>query len=208
MEFIDISQTPLIRRIIELTLAVYRVSDALPSDEPIRRQMRERANIIVAQTVRVFYFPRANPTIEDLFSEIDILRGYFSIARHQQWVKEANFELLESAYKGIKGEFKEYFSKIIGKVEDNKNGTAHLEKSNQKIDRKKKRSHNINSLTERQKKILEEIGKNGAARVGDLQNALSGVNSRTLRRDLQEMVHFGILRQETRGRKLYFVHPT
>lgn len=206
----EIRQNPLFSKIIDLTLAVYRVTSFFPRDEALRVEIRSKANTILAHAVKFLYsvvegassqvkhFPE-----DDFFSEIDILRGYFSIARHQGWIKEANFEVLDAAYKGVKQEFKECSLRTLdGKGEEGGGGERRKRPPN--VDNKEKMEYNLRTLPSRQKKIFEYVAKNGKTQAVDIQPILEGVNARTIRRDLEGLTKSGLLSREVKGRQIFF----
>jgi hypothetical protein len=207
----EIRQHPFFSKIIDLTLAVYRVTSFFPRGEALRDQIRAKANSILAHTVKVFYLASSkidpqekHVSEEDFFSEVDILRGYFSVAKYQGWVKEANFEVLESAYKGIKQEFKEYFMDRSTGKGDTRGGSEGVKTRPPSIDNGNKIEYNISTLPTRQKKIFEYVKKNGKTQAVDLEPVLEGVNIRTIRRDLEGLAESGFLNREVKGRQIFF----
>lgn len=204
----EIKQFPLFSKIVDLTLAVYRVTSFFPREEPLRKEIRTKANTILAQVVRFFYTVKhsederlSSPVEEEFFSEIDILRGYFVIAGNQRWVKGINFEILDTAYTGIKQEFKEHLAGIAARK--NYDREEPKKKAPPIIDKKNKIDYN-NKLPGRQKKIFEHIANNGKTQAIDLLQVLDGTNIRTIRRDLGGLVRLGLLSREARGRQIFF----
>ena len=83
--------------LIKITLAVYKVTDIFPKEEPLKFLIREKANQILADLV-------SKEKIEKIRKNIEIINTYFEIAEKQNWVDELNFLVLKREYAKIKEE--------------------------------------------------------------------------------------------------------
>ncbi len=88
----------LIKRAIELCLAVYRVTDKFPANEVLREKLRNAALDIVEV---IIYDLEKGPTIESRFfnpQKLEVILAHFNVAKRQNWVEGENFEILAGAY--------------------------------------------------------------------------------------------------------------
>jgi len=83
----------LLDRVVELTLAVYRVTKTFPEGEVLIGQIRKTANKILAG-----FILREHKKASD---QIKILLYYFRIAKVQNWTKKVNFAILSEEYKSL-----------------------------------------------------------------------------------------------------------
>ncbi|TSC77789.1 MAG: hypothetical protein G01um101433_463 [Parcubacteria group bacterium Gr01-1014_33] len=67
-------------------------------------------------------------------------------------------------------------------------------------------SHNPGMLNERQKKIIECIGRNARAKISDLYPFFDDVSSKTLQRDLQDLVNRNLIKKEGEKRWTMYVN--
>lgn len=86
--------------LIKLTLAVYKVTDIFPKEEPLKSLIREKANQILADSIS-----KEKP--EKIRKDIELINGYLEVAEKQDWVDELNFLVLKREYAKIKGGLKE-----------------------------------------------------------------------------------------------------
>ncbi len=67
-----------------------------------------------------------------------------------------------------------------------------------------KNSYETTNFTERQKMMLEHLTKNGPVKVSDFFSRFSDISSKTIQRDLQDLVAKNILKKE--GEKRWTVY--
>lgn len=107
-----------------------------------------------------------NPNPED----IDMLLGYLWIGKSQGWLNSTNYLIIASEYEKLR-------------VAPSKSIIPVLNNTEPKTP--------IFSVSDRQKQILEFLGKNEKAQVMDLQTVLPDITKRTIRRDLEELLEAG-----------------
>ncbi len=78
----------LLARIINLTLAIYRLTDRFPKGEAMTGQLRRLSNELVGDLV-MGNFDLAQKKIE-------IVLAYIKICRAQKWVQDINWLILEN----------------------------------------------------------------------------------------------------------------
>lgn len=239
------------RKIFELTLALYRVTDFFPHGEPIRRNLREKANEIFGSVTEYGHSFDIEREAASILSRINAVRGYLKIAKSQRFVKPINMRVLEREYDrvvaffereltkpqeqeyGVKKEFvapkqavssvskdaikeKSVFSpwdEIIGEAyeeqevsfsDDFDSGKQSLkDTTHQKsyISKGHNKGHSdfssvIKDISDRQKRILEYMQISPRAKISDFFSFFSEISSKTIQRDLQELVDKEFLKKE------------
>lgn len=158
-------------RVLELILAVYRVTNRFPEGEVLIGQIRQLANKILADLITGHQ--------EEASQGIRILLSYFQVAQVQNWLKPVNFEVLVREYKWLLEQL-------------NKQDGYRIENNNQEV--------KLDKLDQRQKKIFKEIEEKKSLRFGKLLVLFPKLNPRTIRNDLSKMVKMKILLHYGKGR--------
>lgn len=165
--------------ILALTLALYRVSERIPQEEPLRKKIREKANEILELVFSI------NPSIDlekkaKIKEEIRVLGVFFKVASEQNWVNPKNFKILLKEYKKIYNLINELDDKKL--IQEKPTISKKLKKPVQEG-----RSNNL-LPSERQKRILELICRNRRVSLEELRLKFSDISQRTLRRDLEKLI--------------------
>ncbi len=165
--------------ILALTLALYRVSERIPQEEPLRKKIREKANEILELVFSI------NPSIDlekkaKIKEEIRVLGVFFKVASEQNWVNPKNFKILLEEYKKIYNLINELDDKKL--IQEKPTISKKLKKPVQEG-----RSNNL-LPSERQKRILELIYQNRRVSLEELRLKFSDISQRTLRRDLEKLI--------------------
>src|SRR3989344_3249399 len=85
------------RRVFELTLALYRVTDFFPQGEVLRKNLREKANEAFGLVAEYVYLGgEQDATL--ILSRVQSVRGYLELARSLRFVKPINITVLEREY--------------------------------------------------------------------------------------------------------------
>jgi len=163
----------LIKRAIELCLAVYRVTDKFPVNEILREKLRSAALEIVESIIE-----DTNSTPTNGFGrffnykKIKKILACFSIAGQQNWVNGRNFEILRDAYNVF--------------YHDNRNKKNDTEKE------KKRRT----KVGKRQKEIVQYLAqhKEGANLI-KLAEVLK-LSKRSISRELRDLIDRGIVKKQ------------
>ena len=146
------------QHLIDLTNVVYKLTLLFPKKEPLRYKMRETADDILAR----------NLTKQDLGNNLEVLDGFFEVAKGQNWVKPE--QLLEIQ--------KEY---------------AKLRKSNPHGVESNPKGSEVGPLPERQERILAFLREQGRVQVWQVKEVMSEVTKRTLRRDFEALLKQGLI---------------
>lgn len=167
--------------LIKLTLAVYKVTDIFPKEEPLKFLIREKANQILVDSI-------SKEKIEKIRRNIEIINSYFEVAEKQDWVDELNFLVLKREYARIKEGLK------------SKKGSA-----NPIISQKNPKSASPQSdLSERCRKILEILKQKERAQVWEFKKIFPEVTKRTLRRDFEFLLRQGLIERAGENNNIYY----
>lgn len=86
------------KRLFDLTLALYRVTDFFPPGEVLRKHLREKANEIFSQVLEYNYVEDPKNTILKILGKIQSIKGYLGIAKSLSLVRPINLIILEREY--------------------------------------------------------------------------------------------------------------
>ena len=86
------------RKIFDLTLALYRVTDFFPKGEVLRKSLREKANEIFSRVTEYTYGDLNSNGAVAILGRIEAIKGYLEIARSLKLVRPINIAVLEREY--------------------------------------------------------------------------------------------------------------
>lgn len=101
------------RKIFELTLAVYRVTDLFPESEVLKRQVREKANEIMSSVLEHGTAYKKAEAISSVLAKIQAVRSLLSIARFSSMVKPVNIMVLDREYSFFSNFFEREFNYAV-----------------------------------------------------------------------------------------------
>ena len=209
--------------LINLTKALYRVTDSLPDNEPLKYSLRAKSIKILSGFIGIFLENSAyqdnlkrEKEISSLIKDIRIVRIYFEVAERQSWVRPENFLVLGKEYLKMENKIKESLGKdnrktIIKEEKKEKENiqlsdllaekesslTGKNKKNEEKIEVRAESGEEINKAkNERQKKILEILRKKESIQVKDLKKLFPSISKRTIRRDFVYLLQEGIVYRE------------
>ena len=209
--------------LINLTKALYRVTDSLPDNEPLKYSLRAKSIKILSEFIGIFLENSAyqdslkrEKEISSLIKDIRIVRIYFEVAERQSWVRPENFLVLGKEYLKMENKIKESLGKdnrktIIKEEKKEKENiqlsdllaekesslTGKNKKNEEKIEVRAESGEEINKAkNERQKKILEILRKKESIQVKDLKKLFPSISKRTIRRDFVYLLQEGIVYRE------------
>lgn len=179
--------------LIWLTKEVYRLTLLFPKKEPLRYKMREIADDILAECLRLNLKQELkqdkNPKeyMSDSWADLEVLDGFFEVAKEQNWVSPEEILKLQENYSKLKDELK---------TETDLEMTLTLP-----LDREKEAKNEFimlpveenSSISERQEKILAFLKEQGRAQVWQVKQVLPEVTKRTLRRDFESLLKKGLV---------------
>jgi hypothetical protein len=169
--------------LIQLTNNLYKLTLLFPKKEPLRYKMRELSDEILDRCLR--QNPGQNPVTDDL----EVLNGFFEVAKAQNWVAISELLKIQEEYNKIKDETKK----------DNEN-PPEPPKLLEKPEEKKTESRLVqisppaaSAVNSRQEKILEFLKEKGRAQVWQVKQVFPEVTKRTLRRDFESLLKQGMI---------------
>lgn len=169
-------------KLIELTLAVYRLTDEFPEREILRGRIRQ----LSLEILENFILGNFNVIIK----KIPVLEGYFLVASRQNWVKEVNFPILLAAFR------------VLGEQCGKKN----LELPKKEKRAVKKTYFNGVKLNERQTAILELLkGKTKGISYSRIVDNFKNVTPRTISNDLMYLTKEKILSRKGWGNSVIYM---
>lgn len=197
--------------IIKLTLAVYQVTGKFPENEPLRSQIRQKANTFLADFICL------NPQKKEklrINRQIETLLAYFSVAEGQNWLNNKNFKVLAKEYERVRQGIKEFTNNSL-KNEEFFPETIQEEAAKRKSEAitqsagiVQKSARESLSPSVRQKKIIEIAKNKGEVLLSELRALFSEITPRTLRRDLKVLVEEGSIERIRTGKEdVLFVLP-
>lgn len=172
--------------VFELTKAVYRVTALFSPNEVLKNQIRQKANDILSLiSVYQNHFNdfKDNPAeqkrlVYNITSSITVINVYFQLAKIYELAHPLNFDVLESEYLKLSDVFRNVAAQNNGKIEENSFLNSEIK------------------LTDRQLKLLNYLKEKNQAQISDLSALLNNqLSEKTIRRDLQKMIDYGLIRQ-------------
>lgn len=190
--------------LIKLTVALYKVTELFPLKEPLKYQIREKANQILAD------FISANPQITpsknvfQFLKNLEVLFGYFQIARSQNWINNENLDILENEYKNLQV----FYSQLLRQQTKPQKETIKEEPTKEKPKTLAKKAPNFNkgnysktSPKERKEKILQLLYHKQKITLSEIRKIFFNVSPRTLRRDMEDLIKKGLIQRKRKGQK-------
>ncbi len=175
------------RRALNLSLAIYRITDKLPAGEFMAGRLRQLSGDVAGDLV-VGSFGEAE-------NKINRLLVCFQIAQEQKWIRPLNWWVLGSEYRILKQEI--FLQRLEQKgrqeiaAKENPSITSH------NIKREKKMAEadlDDQEVSDRQNRILQEIKKKRVLKISYLIPLFkSQASERTLRNDLQFLIKKGLV---------------
>lgn len=184
---------------VKITNAVYKMLDYFPENDPLKNRAKEKALHILELLTREQFS-------EELFGDIEILKSYLSLGRHQGFINDMNFLILTKEYDQIKNEISainthKNSAKILEEAildhenKNSKNPTESLPKEEVILKNQEKSldtlpRHSLKAM-DRQKKILNILSSREKTQVADIVKELPNITKRTVRRDLDDLLKEG-----------------
>lgn len=173
----------ILRRALNLSLAIYRVSQNFPEGEVLGAQMKELGNEIAGSLAEKDY--------SSVLKRIERLQIYFRIARQQKWVRAINWSILEFEYYRISQEVILILQAGEGrnsKKKESEGIMSHNIQKERKSPVQKEKNPAPIRLSDRQDKILKQLRVKQVLKLADLLPLFKDVSERTLRYDLQTLL--------------------
>ena len=215
------------RNLIELTNRLYKLTVLFPKKEPLRYKMRETADEILANFVSWEALRNFNPgnladnwekRYKDLVflveKDLEILKGYFEVAKWQNWVNYFDVLEIEEEYDKIQrkteqevrdfeiitdeniGAGSQAEQKVLRPLIPREKSPDFKEELKQELPKQEvQTTQEKDFLDPRKEKILEILKEKGSAQVWELNKILPEVSKRTLRRDFEKLLKYGLVKR-------------
>ena len=188
----------------KLTSTIYKLIDFFPEADPIKNKSKEKALAILENLVLICenegwmsfkdYFSAEKEKAKiEILKDIEILLGYFEVAKTQGWVSVANCLIICNEYEKIK---KQIHVSPASVPPERDYGEAKPE-AIKEIKKEEK-------FTARQTEIIKYLTQNQKAQVMDLQEVLPNVTKRTIRRDLDELLKMGKIQRVGQFNQVFY----
>jgi DNA-binding transcriptional ArsR family regulator len=186
--------------LVKLTTALYKVTELLPKEEPLKFLLRYKAGEVLADSILIFLKnpvklskEQTSKLLDNCLANLEVLQSYFDLAEGQEWVKKENFFVLKREYLKLKEEIKKAApKKTLAQASEQKKerslGTKR-EDVGGSVDYFGIRNRRIG-------RIIEFLKEKGAAQVKDLKEIFPEVSKRTLRRDFDYLLKRGLVERE------------
>ena len=164
--------------LLKITNELYRLTLLFPKKEPLRYKIREVADEVLADFVSNKNTPK---------EKLEILDGYFEVAKNQNWIKPEDILNLQKEYSNLKEQLKQ---------EEKKTEAGPLQAP--VLGEEKA------GFAERQKKILEILKEKGKVQVWEIKRIFPQISKRTLRRDFENLFKRGIIERMGERNETYY----
>lgn len=195
--------------LMNLTLALYRVTKKISFQEPLRFALRKKANQILSDSILIFSKNPLSLTKEQRYKHsmralknIKIVQTFFKLAEAQDWMDRQNFLILNQEYDKLKIQIQNLQSPGLCKTyrdPDSVNFAQGEKAINQQkpIINQQKPIDNISNIENngRHKRILEFLKQKSQAQIKDLKEIFPEVSKRTLRRDFDQLLKTGLVKR-------------
>ncbi|MGB2762228.1 MAG: DeoR family transcriptional regulator [Minisyncoccales bacterium] len=176
--------------IINLSFAVYKVTELFPKQEPLRTEIRTGVNDILNDLLFIHNCQELSINVDEVRQEIvkniEALEKSFDTAIIKELANPCNFLVLQKEYDKIYNEFKEEES---------------FEAEPRKIDEDQKIRKWV---LERQKRILDIISKKQKIQVQEIQDNLPEISKRTIQRDLVFLIDKGLVNAQADFNRTFY----
>ena len=205
--------------LIELTKNLYRLTLLFPKKEPLRYKMRELADDILADLIKLspeVCLPgdEGKPIESGSLSELEVLDSFFEVAKEQNWVSVSDILAIQKEYANLREGLKRFkmgdsfpeatlpLIPVIASVSANPGGAASAELKNNFVLLDSQRDKSLfhpslcsgnERMNERQEKIMAFLREQGRAQVWQAKQILPEVTKRTLRRDFDCLLKKGAI---------------
>jgi hypothetical protein len=186
--------------LIWLTKEIYRLTLFFPKKEPLRYKMRELADDILADLVRLGDFEGEAPKnlskgrqeIEyQLLENLDVIDSFFSVALEQNWVKTPLLLVIHREYANLKEELERKELKLNLNLKSE--APILLGSENRIRVEPAQAPQRFSGFVERHERIMTFLRENGRAQVWQVKQIMPDISKRTLRRDFEHLVKEGII---------------
>ena len=215
--------------LVQLTTNLYRLTLLFPKKEPLRYKMRELADEILADLLRITNQCEYTNTnlkkaedgplqisdfkkVEDgslrILEDLGVLDGFFEVAKAQNWISPAELLKLQQEYSMLKENLeRQNSSRPV--VQSGKDLLLLDQKKGEDCENKSSFPPSANArVKERQQKILEILKEKEKAQVWEIKKFFPQVAKRTLRRDFESLLEEGAVERIGERNNTYYTRAS
>ena len=202
--------------LLKMTNEIYRLTLLFPKKEPLRYKMRELADDILADLLRITnqceYTNTNLKKAEDgplrILEDLGVLDGFFEVAKAQNWVSPAELLKLQQEYSMLKENLeRQNSSRPV--VQSGKDLLLLDQKKGEDCENKSSFPPFANArVKERQQKILEILKEKEKAQVWEIKKFFPQVAKRTLRRDFEFLLEKGAVERIGERNNTYYTRAS
>ncbi len=178
--------------LIKLTFGIHQTSQNWPEDNFLKFKIRSLANEILTDFILFFYGNSDGYLRTKILREIQEIQEDLAQIRAQKLIDRNNFLLFQKEYNNIKK-----------KLEDLK-PFQETKKAEEKKEILSSQILSKETLSGRQRKILNILNEKEKVQVQDLQKFFPGISKRTLRRDLERLLKRGSVKRWGEWNKVFY----
>ncbi len=195
--------------LVDITNNLYQMTLLFPKKEPLRYKMREVAGNILAGVIELKQLSNPGHSSKSiisekynkLFGDLEILDGFFEVAKNQDWVLLQNLLQIQQNYNKIGDEIKKMQNELpkeslpekktfqMEVVKPESQSLVSMDKVGQALNDQPSSM----KMSERKEKILNFLKENGKVQVWQAKQIFSEVTKRTLRRDFEDLLKKGLI---------------
>lgn len=178
------------KKLFDLTYALYRVTDRMPEQEVLREKLREKALNFMSAVIE----HDRKDTRPLFFSMAAVIKEYLEISYRMGLMRLVNKTVLEREYDNLA----KALSFLNEPVQEKAHGFPIFLRK--KISEEGKKIENsvvpAGEINERQKALLNQLSKTGQGKIGDFHSFFDGISSKTIQRDLQDLIMRNLVKKE------------
>ena len=188
--------------LLQITNELYRLTLLFPKKEPLRYKMRELADEILANSLRIMNQYKAGlreaipqgDCFPRILEDLEVLDSFFEVAKAQNWVSPAEALKLQQEYSKLKENLKtQANSAPVAQIRNvkRKDLVALSPRSGGDCGENSQTVPFGERVNGRQQKILEILKEREKAQVWEIKKFFPEVAKRTLRRDFEFLLQEG-----------------
>ncbi|MFA5349000.1 MAG: DeoR family transcriptional regulator [Candidatus Paceibacterota bacterium] len=178
--------------LLKLTIAGYKISDLFPEKEPLRWQIKESMGKILFETIKSQFLTESKTIV---FAEIQALKTMLDISESQNWINSKNILILKQEYDKLAQEMRQINRPSSAPNIPQKAVEIVAKPRPQRVSMPKL------SPEKRQERIVSMLNFKKRINLSDLKKIFPQVGSRTLRRDMEALLHQGLITRKRDGQK-------
>lgn len=157
--FDSFSSHPLHERTLELTVALYRVTDYFPKSEILRNHLRAKGTEVFERVMEYDSASEFEKELDALIQKIRTIKGYLAIASTLNYVRSINFAILEKEYDILERFLEDEKATIVGRPIHEDIQSIERRSSEQPLIEKRSMGHNLKKEPELKDIIMNHGGR-------------------------------------------------